>query len=182
MSTPLFSINGAAEVLERDRRTITKALRYVKPDKKERGQSRWRLRTILDALNELPGSNSSRRRNDNTTYDDWNPDWKNQDPRVVWRDKRILASIAEFEKAFAEMEAIEDMEQRREFAVAKLAPLLLFHDRHFTQWLIESGGDDDTAYRKVSELWLLELVGVRSVCNWTEHEAHEFLVNPFEYD
>ena len=50
MSTPLFSVNGAAEALERDRRTITKALRHTKPDGKQHGQDRWRLKTILAAL------------------------------------------------------------------------------------------------------------------------------------
>jgi hypothetical protein len=56
MTTPLFSINAAAETLEVDRRTVTKALRRTKPDGKERGQDRWRLKTILTALDQLPGS------------------------------------------------------------------------------------------------------------------------------
>src|ERR1700730_16460435 len=59
MPVPVFSVNAAAEVLERDRRTITKALRRVRPDKKERGQDRWRLATILNALDRLPGSTSA---------------------------------------------------------------------------------------------------------------------------
>jgi hypothetical protein len=62
MSAPLFSINGAAEVLERDRRTVTNALRHAKPDAKQHGQPRWRLRTVLDALDELPGSSNAPRR------------------------------------------------------------------------------------------------------------------------
>jgi hypothetical protein len=59
MPAPLFSINGAAEVLERDRRTVTRALRHTKPDAKQNGQPRWRLRTILDALDELPSGSSN---------------------------------------------------------------------------------------------------------------------------
>jgi hypothetical protein len=62
MPTPLFSINSAAEVLERDRRTVTKALRHTPPDAKQKGQPRWRLRTILDALDELPGSSKAPKR------------------------------------------------------------------------------------------------------------------------
>jgi hypothetical protein len=50
MTTALFSINAAAEVLERDRRTITKALRHTPPNGEENNQPRWRLKTILDAL------------------------------------------------------------------------------------------------------------------------------------
>jgi hypothetical protein len=71
MPVPVFSINAAAEVLERDRRTITKALRHVRPDKKERGQDRWRLATILNALDRLPGSTSAPTRcNSNGLSDD----------------------------------------------------------------------------------------------------------------
>jgi hypothetical protein len=69
MSAPLFSINGAAEVLERDRRTVTKALRHTKPDAKQHGQPRWRLRTVLDALDELPGSSNAPRRASHVTRD-----------------------------------------------------------------------------------------------------------------
>ena len=45
-----FSVNGAADLLERDRRTIRRALAMVPPDAKESGNPRWRLRTIIDAL------------------------------------------------------------------------------------------------------------------------------------
>jgi hypothetical protein len=61
--TPMFSINAASELLERDRRTIGKALRHVPPDKKEKGgQPRWKLPTILSALDQLPGSSGAPRR------------------------------------------------------------------------------------------------------------------------
>jgi hypothetical protein len=60
--TPVFSINAASELLERDRRTVGKALRHVPPDKKEKGQPRWRLPTILSALDQLPGSSGAPRR------------------------------------------------------------------------------------------------------------------------
>jgi hypothetical protein len=46
----LFSINKAADLLERDRATLVRALRHVKADGHERGQARYRLRTITDAL------------------------------------------------------------------------------------------------------------------------------------
>jgi hypothetical protein len=46
----LFSINKAADLLERDRATLVRALRHVTPDGRERGQARYRLKTITDAL------------------------------------------------------------------------------------------------------------------------------------
>jgi hypothetical protein len=175
MTTPVFSINAASEVLEKDRRTITKALRYTPADKMERGQKRWRLRTILDALDELPDA----RRSSNTSheYDDLNPPWKNQDPRKVWGNERIVASIAEFEEKFSQMDAIEDLEQRRAFAVKKLGPLIAFHD---TFRALCSNGDALSVHRKVTELWLFEVRRVRDACEWDSHEADEFLLEPYD--
>src|ERR1700674_1043315 len=46
----LFSVNKAADLLERDRQTLVRALRHVKPDGYERGHPRYTLKTILDAL------------------------------------------------------------------------------------------------------------------------------------
>jgi len=53
--------------LERDRSTITRALRHTKPDGKERGQPRWKLKTILEALDQLPGSSNAPKRVSNVT-------------------------------------------------------------------------------------------------------------------
>jgi hypothetical protein len=46
----LFSINKAANLLEHDRAKLVRALRHVKPDGIERGQPRYTMRTITDAL------------------------------------------------------------------------------------------------------------------------------------
>jgi hypothetical protein len=44
-----FTVNGAAEILERDRRTIARALRNVPPDDESKGR-RWKLATIVNAM------------------------------------------------------------------------------------------------------------------------------------
>jgi hypothetical protein len=62
MTAPLFGVNAAAELLERDRRSVQKSLRHVQPDKMERGQPRWKLLTILRALEGLPNAVSNKRR------------------------------------------------------------------------------------------------------------------------
>jgi hypothetical protein len=46
----LFSINRAADLLEKDRATLVRALRHVQPDGVERGAPRYTMRTITDAL------------------------------------------------------------------------------------------------------------------------------------
>ena len=59
-----FSVNGAAELLERDRRTVTKALRHVRPDSYEgkgsRRAPRWRLANIVAALEKSAGREPKR--------------------------------------------------------------------------------------------------------------------------
>lgn len=47
----VFSINKAADLLERDRATLVRALRGIAPDGTERGcQPRYTMKTITDAL------------------------------------------------------------------------------------------------------------------------------------
>jgi hypothetical protein len=63
MTLPVFSINAAAELLERDRRAVTTAMRHVPPDAKEKGQPRWRMATFVDALSKRPGAIKTASRN-----------------------------------------------------------------------------------------------------------------------
>jgi hypothetical protein len=53
----MFSINAASLLLERDRRTVTKAMFGVPPEGKEKKQPRWKMSTIVDALERHGGSN-----------------------------------------------------------------------------------------------------------------------------
>jgi hypothetical protein len=58
--SPLLTINAAADQLQRDRRTIAAHLRDIPPDDKDaRGRSRWRLSTIVRALNNERPRNSA---------------------------------------------------------------------------------------------------------------------------
>lgn len=88
-----FSINGAAELLERDRRTITKALRHVKPDTHVNSNPRWRLPTIINAMEKANGQ-TSRDRNSELS-------------------QQIEADFEAFDAGFAKLEAEPDLERRR---------------------------------------------------------------------
>jgi hypothetical protein len=55
----LFSAFGAADALERDRQTIKRALRGIPPDGHEGKQPRWRLKTILNAVDRHTGRNAA---------------------------------------------------------------------------------------------------------------------------
>jgi len=50
VSKQLVSAYAASRLLERDRQTIERATRGLKPDAFERGKPRWRLARIVDAL------------------------------------------------------------------------------------------------------------------------------------
>jgi hypothetical protein len=52
LKTPVFSINGASDTLDRDRRSLRKALRDAEPDTFVHGRPRWLMQTIVDALAE----------------------------------------------------------------------------------------------------------------------------------
>ena len=47
----LFSITGASEALGRSRRTITRALKNVKPDTVRSGLALWRMQVIIENVN-----------------------------------------------------------------------------------------------------------------------------------
>jgi hypothetical protein len=46
----LISAFGAADMLELDRQTVRRALRHVQPDGFENKQPRWRMKTIIEAV------------------------------------------------------------------------------------------------------------------------------------
>jgi hypothetical protein len=72
MKMDTFTVNRAAQLLERDRRTLIKALRNTPPDAKVRGQSQWRLKTIIDAASRLPHAiKTASRSNSHDSDDDW---------------------------------------------------------------------------------------------------------------
>jgi hypothetical protein len=47
--SPFLTVNAAADQLQRDRRTIARALRDVPPDDRSKGR-RWKLSTIVNAM------------------------------------------------------------------------------------------------------------------------------------
>jgi hypothetical protein len=55
MKNNLFSINRAADILQKDRQTLVRALRHTRPDGTERGQPRYLMPTILAALDAHQG-------------------------------------------------------------------------------------------------------------------------------
>ena len=107
----LFSINRAAGLLERDRATLTRALRSIKPDGFDRGQPRWFLPTIVNALAVPP----QQRRDSGKARDRFSLRNKELDELQVTIERQI------------ELIASEPSPDRRRAMAIELAPQLAEH-------------------------------------------------------
>jgi hypothetical protein len=121
----LFSVSGAADALNRSRRTVAKALAGVKPDAVRSGLALWRMSRIIEAVNtrtEAPLFTRSRNGN------------------AVLTGLAAEAALAfeKFDLAYDEMVELPTLEARRTAASALAAlakeALSLMRDRD------ESGG------------------------------------------
>jgi hypothetical protein len=112
----LFSINKAAHILERERATLVRALRYMQPDGFQGGQPRWTMALITAALALTPQA----RRNTGKCRD-----------RDGIRHAKVLDELRfKFEKQVAFIFVEPSLDKRREMAVA-LAPLLHEYQRNW---------------------------------------------------
>jgi hypothetical protein len=116
----LYSINGAADLLERDRQTLVRALKRVAPDaRNKRGQPRWKLATIISALAVKP---QARREGG-----------KHRDLGRYGLSSPALDGIRrEYEKKLALIGAEKSLDKRREMAL-KLAPLLVLYQAVYVE-------------------------------------------------
>jgi hypothetical protein len=166
-----FSANAIADLLERDRATIVRALRDTPPDGKERGQPRWKMTTALDALDQLPGSHNARtspqRRANNRTDDGW------RDPRIT----KAYDGVLEW---YDELQAIDGLEQRRAAAKEKVGPLIAYNNEHLRDWNIENGHSEELAGHRAECLWKMSLNFARILCEWTDEEVYDELVIPHD--
>jgi hypothetical protein len=149
----MFSVNAASLLLERDRRTVTKALLGVKPDATVKGQARWSMRTIVDALaaQERPAASS-----DAGTGNSIAPG--------------LAADYAAFDLKFAAMEAAPTLEKRRALAV-KLGPLVIGIDRQLRATGRANGVGDELADYRAQHIFRLTVIGFQQPCVWSYAKA-----------
>ena len=134
-----------------DRRTVTKVLRHTKPDAHERGQPRWRLRTILDSL-ETNAASSARHRDNNDLDDELN---------------RLYQ---EFDATYDSIKALPTLTARRS-ATLKLTTLIARTYRLFRQRNALDGEDSVFTNLKADKLLFLIARGFEKPCAWTLDEA-----------
>jgi hypothetical protein len=149
-----FSANALAELLERDRATIVRALRRVPPDAVERKSPRWKMTTAIAAVDALPGSHNApprRRSNDSSG---------NVDPRVS-------ALIDPCSDAIIALQEMPLLHERREVAKTKLGPMI-----QSTYYRLQDLIDECHA----ESIWRLYLHMTMTFCFWTHEEGWDFLV------
>jgi hypothetical protein len=161
----LFSINRAADVLERDRATLVRALRHVPPDGYERKQPRWRLPTIIDAL----ATKRQARRETGKCRD-----------RYAIRHSKVLDGLrATFERQVALISIEESLDKRRKLAL-KLAPLL----QKYQATYLDTGrslriADDDVLGARAELIWSEMMDEVSEAAAWPRH-GDDFFIKMIE--
>jgi hypothetical protein len=157
----LFSVNRAADLLERDRATLVRALRHVPPDGYERGQPRWRMPTIIDALAVKPQAETGKFRD-----------------RYSLRSRVLDDMRRTFEEEVALIGAEPSLERRREMAL-QLAPLL----EQYQAAYLEIGrslyiADDDVLTARSDLIWSEMMDEVSAAAEWPRSDG--FFAKMFE--
>lgn len=151
MTTPMFSINAAAEILERDRRTLVKSLRHTPPDGKQGGAARWRLKTIIDALSAMQPAPT---------------------PSDTSLDPMLDAMSTRFDRSYDAMKALPTLAARRKAAVT-LAPMLDAMHRAIRAHGRNMDVGEELADYRADHLLFLHYRGFEQPCNWTQLEVCE---------
>jgi hypothetical protein len=145
----MFSINAASLLLERDRRTVTKAMFGVPPDGKEKKQSRWKMSTIVDALERHNRANDSG--NSGDAYA--NP-----------------PEYAAYDAAFAALEALPTLPARRKAAI-KIMPVLHAMIAALTAHGREVGQHPEHIQLRGDAVYRISMLGFQSPCAWSHDEV-----------
>jgi hypothetical protein len=143
-----FSVNAIAELLERDRATVVRALREVPADVKERGQPRWRMATAVAALE----------RHHQADDDDAT-------------DPALTAAYKKLDTAIAAMQAAASLERRRCMAINTVKPLLATTDRMIRAAGRAAGHDEELVALRADHLGTVMLREFERPCEWSFEEA-----------
>jgi hypothetical protein len=152
----IFSINKAADLLERDRATLVRALRHVEPDGRERGQARYTLRTITDALAAHEARNKSGADDSGA-----NPD--------------LQRKFDELDERYRDVQNGPTLEERRKRARAFFSFVADVEAAMYAN-AKRSGEDPRTARLRIAEHSRISVLTLREALGWNSDEVWvEFL-------
>jgi hypothetical protein len=153
MKTKLFSAFAASELLARDRQTIARALRGIPPDGKERGAPRWKMSTIFDAMERHNRANDGNSAGSNSAATAANP-----------------PEYAEYDRAFAALEALPTVEVRRKAAV-EIMPALHSMVAALRKQGHEVGQHPEHVNLRGDRVYQLMMLGFQRPCAWTHDQV-----------
>jgi hypothetical protein len=151
----LFSINGASEALGRSRRTISRALKNVKPDAVRSGLALWRMQVIIENVNAktqapiLPTSTAG-------------------EQSQLTRD--ASEAFAEFDTGMEALMNLKTLTARRA-AAHKMVPLLNAVTETMEQRDLADDLHPEHASLRAQNVWRLCMRGFQHHCNWTSSEV-----------
>jgi hypothetical protein len=147
----LFSSFAAAELLERDRQTLTRALRNTPPDGHQRGVPRWKMSTIVRALEKHSPVSGGGTGND--------------------IDPALAGMFGKFDAAYDAMAALSTLTKRRAAAGA-LLPMIKGIDQRLRAHGRAVGVGNELADLRADKLYQLTLRGFEGPCAWSLDETH----------
>ncbi|WP_024506581.1 hypothetical protein [Bradyrhizobium sp. ARR65] len=152
----LLSINRAADLLEKDRATLVRALRYVPPDGHERDQPRWYIETIVAALAVKPHA-----RREVGKFRD----------RFGIRSSKLSAMRREYEEGLALISTEPSLAKRREMALS-LAPLLAaFQELYLSVGRALHVADEDVLGARADLIWGEMMDEVSEAAEWPRSDG-----------
>ncbi|MFZ2159332.1 MAG: hypothetical protein WAV72_24865 [Bradyrhizobium sp.] len=149
-----YSVNRCAEMLERDRATLIRALKNTPRDAGTAARPQYKIATAAKAVAaHLDGGNGG-------------------GGNVGGTDPTLQALFAEFDRQDAEMRKLPELEQRRA-AARILAPLIAEIDRSMRARDRANGVDPEYADLRADKVFLLTARGLEGPCEWSLDQAFE---------
>jgi len=157
-SEDLFSVNGAAEALGRTRRTISRALHGIPADATRSGLRLWSMKKIIRAVNERTSA----------------PIFE-----TVQQGSQVLTGLAAqtaiafeaYDKAYARMQQLATVDERRIFAREELGPLCREAIELMRQRDQDCGLHEEHVSLRGDRVYALMVRAIEGPCNMTTSEA-----------
>jgi hypothetical protein len=156
----LFSISGAADALQRSRRTISKAMKNVTPDAVRSGLSLWKIGKIIEMVN-------------TRTEAPVLPTTAGEQTQLA---RNASEAFAEFDDAWETLTKLRTQAARRAAAL-KMVPLLNTVTETMEQRDLADDLHPEHASLRAQNVWRLCLRGFQHHCNWTSSEVWQ-VFNP----
>jgi hypothetical protein len=151
-----YPANALAEMLERDRGTVLRALKNTPADIEVRGKSQWKISTAANALAAHASRGGSGNRSEPLPSNTIDP--------------RLQRHYDAFDSADAAMRLLPTLEARRQAAI-DMGPQIAKMDASQRQISLAEGNDEEITGLRADKLFLLYLRGLEEPCAWSMSEV-----------